>query len=111
MPLLDQILRWLGFRKMVLIEGKDFSDLSLSEAAEMIDVHLGLPGRFAPEALYEFYTVPNRGPLEEVRQRVLAIQQEFAMGSEPDGLLSSGGQAALAALAEELRRRDGAADA
>jgi len=107
MPLRDHILSLLGFRKMVLIEGKGFSDLSLPEMAEMTDVHLGLPGRFAPEALYEFYTVPNRGPLEEVRKRLLAVQADFAEPDEPDGLSTKPGRAALQALATELRTSHG----
>ena len=103
MSLFDRFLRLLGFRNMVLIDGKGFTNLTLPEAAEMIEVHLGKPGRFAPEAVSEFYTVPNAGALEQVRQRLLTIQSEFADSDEPDGLSTERGRVALEALAGELR--------
>lgn len=103
MSILRRLLRLLGFSNMVRIEGKGFNDLSLSEAAEMIEVHLGQTGRFHPDAVYEFYTVPNSGELEGVRQRLLTIQSNCAEPGEPDGLATASGRLALTALAEELR--------
>src|SRR6478752_4995272 len=98
MPIFGRLVRLLGFRSMVLIDGKGFLDLSPPEAAEMIDVHLGQQGRFHTDAVYEFYTVPNRGALERVRQRLLTIQSEFADADEPDGLSTERGRAALVIL-------------
>ena len=104
MRALNCLLNLLGFRNMVRIDGKGFFDLSLPEVSEMINVHLGKPGRFHPEALWEFCTVPNGGELEQVRQRLLMIQSEFAEADEPDGLSTERGRMTLAALAEALRR-------
>ena len=91
---------------MVLIEGKDFSNLTPREVAEMIDVHLGGEGRFDRDALYEFRSFPNVEGLEAARQAVVGIDHQFATSSSSiDGIDTEGGKTALAQLAADLRSR------
>jgi hypothetical protein len=94
-----------GFRHLIKIEGKNFFNLSRSEAADMIDAYLaGGDDRYEDSALPEFMIVPNpTGWLEELRLQLARIDAGRRTEEENDGLATRAGRKDLAELSHALR--------
>lgn len=95
----------MGFRNLIKLPGKDFFNLSRSDAADMIDAYImGGNALYEHAALPEFMLVPNPIKwLEELRIQIAHIDADKRTDDERDGLATEAGREDLALLSRVLR--------
>lgn len=93
------------FKNLIHIPGKNFSNLTKLDAANMIEAFLANGSEdYDPSALTEFMLVPSKVEwLEKLRLNLIAIDQNRKSLKKLDGLSSDDAIADLGDIVTELR--------
>jgi hypothetical protein len=105
MVMLSKLLRALGFKKLIHLNGVSFENLTDEQVALMIEASIFQENDlFDYAALHEFMLIPNESArLERIRRRIVNIALDNSTAECPDGLESEVGRNDLRALVSELR--------